>query len=215
MTIRHQIELETVFSIIVAASLSSFFVWRSNQNYQTQFHVAVPVIAANNTQTAIAPILDPVLKMDTASQVSPDGTKKLVMKTAHNTDGTLTYVFTTTDGSGTSEQQLYTATVKGSESMSIPFNTWSPDNRFLFIQKNGTQALVFKATGEPIAPGQAYFDVPDVFRERSINNTFHEATGWASPTLLIINTITADNSKGPSYWFEVPTKAIIQLSSQF
>ncbi len=215
MTIKNQIELETIFFIAAAAFLGIFFAWRNNQISRQQSHLAIPIVAENKTQTVIVPNSNPILKIDTASEISPDGTKKLDMKTTHNTNGTLTYVFTTTDELGANNQQLYTTIVKGSENMSIPFNTWSPDNQYLFIQKNGNNALVFKASGEPIASGQAYFDVPDLFKAQVKKDIFSRATGWASPTLLIINTITQDNTKGFSYWFEVPTKAIIQLATQF
>ena len=215
MTIRHQIELETISFVILAAFISSFFVLRSNQNFQQQFHINFPIIAGNSTQNVITPISNPVSKVDTASQISPDGTKMLIMKTTHNIDGTLTYVISAADGSGLNEKQLYTTKVKGSENMSVPFNAWSPDNKYLFVHKNGNDALVFRATGEPIASGQTYFDVGDLFREQNKKDMFSEATGWASETLLIVNTVKADNTKGSSYWFEVPSKAIIQLSSEF
>lgn len=213
MTLR-QIELETISFVIIAAFISSFFVWRNNQNFQSQFHVVVPIVAGSN-QNVITPASNPILKIDTATQISPDGTKMLIMKTTHNIDGTLTYVISAADGSGANERELYTTKVKGSESMSVPFNAWSPDNKYLFVHKNGNYALVFKATGEPIASNQTYFDVADLFRERNYKDTFSQATGWASPTLLIFNTIKQDGTKGYSYWFEVPSKAIIQLSSEF
>lgn len=215
MTTRHIIELEVVPFIIIAAFLSTFLVWQSNKNIQEQFHVSLPILAENKTQTVISPTFNPILKIDSASQVSPDGSKKLVMKTTHNTDGTLTYLFTTTDGLGTNEQQLYTTKIKRPENMSVPFNAWSPDNKYVFIKKNDNDALIFKATGEPIASGEAYLTVLDVFTERIKKDTISDVTGWASPTLLIINTTTLENTKGSSYWFEVPSKAIIQLASQF
>lgn len=215
MTIKHQIELETISFIFIAAFLSVFLVWRSNQSFQQQFHLAVPFVAENKTETVVTPISDKVLKIDIATQTSPDGTKKLIMKTTHNFDGTLTYVFSVTDKSAESKQVLYTERVKGSESMSIPFNTFSPDNKYLFIQKNGSNALVFKATGESVAADQEYFDVSGLFGEKIKQHIFSQATGWASPTLLVINTVTQNGTKGSSYWFEVPSKAILQLASEF
>lgn len=215
MTIKHQIEIETTSFVAVAAFLGIFFVWRSNEISRQQPHLVIPIVAENKTQTVIVPNSNPILKIDTASQISPDGTKMLIMKTTHNANGTLTYVFTTTDESGANSQQIYKTIVKGSENMSIPFNTWSPDNKYLFIQKNGDNALVFKASGEPIVSDQTYFDVSDLFKAQAKKDILSRVTGWASPTLLIINTITEDNTKGSSYWFEVPTKAIIQLATQF
>ena len=163
----------------------------------------------------IVPSLNPVLQIETASQISPDGTKNLKMKKIPDSDGSFAFVFTVMDGSGANEYALYTAKVQNPDNLSIPFNTWSPDNKYLYIQKNDNGALVFKATGEPITDGQTYFDVEEIFTGKVKNVTPKIVTGWASLTLLIVNTVKEDKSKGPSYWFEVPSKAIFQLSSQF
>lgn len=215
MTRRHQIELESVSFILIAIFSASFFVWKSNHNFQQQFYSDTPVIAENTFPKIVAPTLNPVLKIETSSQISPDGTRKLAMKKTHNTDGTLTYLFTVTDGTGSNEHEIYTTKSEGSENLNIPFNAWSPDDKYVFIQKNESDALVFKATGEPIIKDQEYFDVGDLFKEKIKNVTPTLVTGWASETLLIVNTQKEDATKGPSYWFEVPSKAIIQLSSAF
>lgn len=212
MTTKRQIELETIPFIILIIVISSFLVWESNQNSKMQLSTASPINTSHKT-VALAP--NPVLKVDTVSEMSPDGTKKLTMKTTHNPDGTLAYLFTSSDQLGANEAQVYTTRLKPPQSISIPFNAWSPDNRYLFIQKENGDALVFKATGEEIVPGQKYFDVGDLFLASSKKDIYQETTGWASPTLLIVNTTTQNNTKGSSYWFEVPSKAIIQLASEF
>ncbi|OGG12685.1 hypothetical protein A3D77_04175 [Candidatus Gottesmanbacteria bacterium RIFCSPHIGHO2_02_FULL_39_11] len=215
MTIRHQIEFETVFFLLVAIFLAGFFVWRSNQNLQNNLYAATPIISEGNTPKIIVPTLNPILKIETASQISPDGTKKLTMEKTHNRDKTVSYVFTTSDGDGNNPHEVYTTQLSGSEDLSLPFNTWSPDNKYVFIQKNEDNALVFKATGEPITNTATFFDIQDSFKEKDKKNVPSVTTGWASETLLIVNTIKEDGTKGPSYWFEVPGKAIMQLSSNF
>lgn len=220
MTTRHIIELETLSFVFAAAFLSAFLVWHNNKNFQEQFRASVPFNASNKIQTIISPMAlnpakNPIIKTETAEQISPDGTKKIIMKKTQNTDKTDTYVFTSTDGAGLGEKQLYTAKVENSETFDIPFNAWSPDNKYVFIIKNNNNALVFKATGEPVANSQPYFDVAQTFLEKGKKDTISEVTGWASETLLIVNTQTPENTKGPSYWFEVPSRAIIQLSSEF
>lgn len=137
------------------------------------------------------------------------------MTVTHNKDGALTNDFKTVDTSGDNLQTLYTATVSASESMRLPFNAWSPDDKYVFIEKNNGDALVFSATGEDIISGQKYIDVGDIFNATKRNDLYLETTGWASETLLIINTVTVDNAKAGSYWFEISSKAILQLSSQF
>lgn len=215
MTIRHQIELETLSFLSIAIFVGSFFVWRSNQNFQNQLRAVSPIVSENDTQKIIVPIAHPTLKIETASQTSPDGTKKLTMKKTYNSDGTSTFVFAVMDGSGENESNIYTTKIEASENFSIPFNTWSPDNKYVFIQKNDTDAWVLKANGQPITTDQTYIAVEELFMAKVKNAVLKEVTGWASATLLIVNTTKEDNTKGPSYWFEVPSKAIIMLSSRF
>lgn len=218
MTRAIKIELETVSVVTIVALASAFFVWHNQQNQPPQFYIAssMPVVATSPTPTVISsPSPTPQPQVTTTSQISPDGTKKVIMKVSQNGNKTQTYVFSTADGSGANEQPLYTTTLSGSDSMSIPFNTWSPDNRYLFIKKNATDALVFNASAAPFPNGEAYLDVTDTFKQKNIPNTVSDPTGWASPTLIIVNTTNQSNIKGPSYWFEVPSKAIIQLSTEF
>lgn len=214
MTTKQKVGIDILICVSAIILVSGYSVWRVKRSDQLS-----KVIVAGNTVRATVPVVsNPVLQTDIASQPTPDGKKKLLMEATHKKD-TSTYVFTTTDGSGGNLQPLFSKTVQASasasEGMSIPFNSWSPDNKYLFIQKNDGDAMVFKATGEEIVPGQLYFDVRDLFSAAGRKDTYEVTTGWASPTLLIVNTTTPDNTKGSSYWFEVPSKAIIQLSSQF
>lgn len=210
-TTRTQFEIETVSFIAFAVAVSMFFLWQNNQKYR-QFPIITPVV--NNTAEAV-PTKVPEEKVDVSSQISSDGTKKLIMKTAHNNTGTLTYAFSTADGSGDNEKEIYTTTLSGEETMNIPFNTWSPDNKYLFIQKGDRGFMVFKDSGEAFPDGQLFLDLTDLFAQRKTGHNLSEATGWGSETLIIINTAGEAEAKGPSYWFEVPSKAIIQLSTEF
>ncbi|MBI4089186.1 MAG: hypothetical protein HY424_00590 [Candidatus Levybacteria bacterium] len=209
LTLRHQLELETFFLITVTAAASLFFVLRNNS--QTQFNVSFKM--------PVAPIeIDASSKITTSSQISPDGTKKVIMKITKNDDDTSTYDFLTADENNANEQLVFTKILNSTQNMTIPFNTWSPDNKYFFIQENkgsNKSIFVFNAAGAPFATGETYLAASDLFKQKITENNFNEATGWASETLIIINTIKQDNSKGPSYWFEVPSKAVIQLSTEF
>jgi len=182
-------------------------------------HTGQKVVLGSSTSSVVAATSLPLLPSDNNSQLTPDGTRKLLMKTITSKNGAVTYIFTTTDWDGNNVAQIYTTTVPGSqiptEGMTIPFNTWSPDNKYVFLQKNNGDALVFDATGQDIAPDQQYFDVAGIFNAAGKKDTYYETTGWASETLLIVNTLTPEGTKGSSYWFEVPSKAIIQLSTEF
>lgn len=210
MKLTWKLNLEILGCVLLVVAASSFFVWHGN-NSSRPIQLSNPIIAEAEMQNDTENL---VSQVDTASQIAPDGTKKLVMNTSHNKDGSLYYVFTTTDGSGKNEQPLY-ATTSATESFQLPFNAWSPDDKYLFIEKNNGDALVFNASGEEIIEGQKYLDVENLFTAAGKKDIYKVTTGWASPTLLIVNTSTPENKKGSSYWFEVPSKAIMQLSSGF
>ncbi len=211
MTTLRQIELESIFLISIVAAASLFFVIQRNN--QGQFNAPSMRIASLSL-----PLATPAPEQNVFSQISPDGTKKVVMKVMQGSDNTKTYDFSTVDGNDANEQRVFTKTFDSSSSMVIPFNTWSPDNKYFFIHKNtgdNKSVFAFKASGVAFSQAEEYFDVTDLFRKKETGYNFSEATGWASESLIIVNTTKDDSSKGPSYWFEIPSKAVIQLSTEF
>lgn len=211
ISFKHQIELEGIFLVTLVIVGSIFYVSYKN-NHKQQFNVDLSTPAA----PAVAEVT--ALKTTISSQISPDGTKEVVMRVTENSDKTRTYNFSTADENGANEMHIFTKIMDSPSEMSIPFNTWSPDNQYFFIQENagGTKSVfVFKATGEQFSDTEKYLNATASFSEANTGNIFDEATGWASETLIIINTKKQDGTKGFSYWFEVPSKAIIQLSTEF
>ena len=211
ISLKHQIELEAIFLVMIVAVASISFVMYKN-NYRPQFNVSLntPVVSV------VADV--PPSKATISSQISPDGTKKVIMKVTQNTDNTKTYDFSVVDVNSSSEQHIFTQILDSLGSMTIPFNTWSPDDQYFFIQQNtksNKSVFVFKATGTQFAGGEIYLDVTDSFKKANTENNFSEATGWASESLIIINTLKQNSTKGSSYWLEVPSRAIIQLSTEF
>lgn len=209
MTTLRKIELESILLISIVAAVSFFFVVQRNN----QFNVSVVSI---NSPLAVNPTQAPM--QNVFSQISPDGTKKVIMKIARNKDDTQTYSFYTSDDSSANEQLIFSKTLDKTKYMTIPFNTFSSDNKHFFIQENaaGSKSIfAFKVSGVAFSEGEEYFDVTDLFKSKNTGNNFSEATGWASESLIIINTTKADGKKGPSYWFEIPSRAVIQLATEF
>lgn len=170
---------------------------------------------------AVAPTVSPTPRLlapspleITTTQPSPDGTKMLSMNTMRTTSGASECIFTTMDNTKENKKQIYKELLP-CEAFTIPFNAWSPDNSYLFIQKKSGEVLVFTRTGETITPTEQFMNVKDIFSQTERKDRYDVVTGWASPTLLIVNTVTPDGAKGSSYWFEIPSKAIIQLSGDF
>ncbi len=146
---------------------------------------------------------------------SADGTVKLVMKAQLAKDGTANYTFTASEITGNNSHIILSKTVGAGESMSIPYNSWSPDNKLVFIQyTNGStvEYFVMKGSGESWPGGEQYFTLRAEFEKKDNGLSVTDATGWASNTLVIFTTAKEDGVNGPNYWFEVPSKAFIQLA---
>ena len=153
------------------------------------------------------------------SQSSSDGTRQLIMTATLNSDGTHTYTFSTTDDSHQDKQFVFTKTLDQTRTMAIPFNSWSPDNKYFFILEQtagkDTATLVFPSSGVPFSTGEKYLDASDIFTKKGTGHRFDQATGWASNSLILINTTSDSGTKGPSYWLELPSLAVIRLSTTF
>ena len=155
---------------------------------------------------------------ETASQTSSDGKLQLTLKT-HSTAGTKTYSYVvapTTDSSN--NLAILTDTVDGDTVYTIPYNTFSTDNKYLFVEKSVKgmkHVLIFKTSGEPFAGREQSIDVRALFSAYTSDYAFSEVTGWASETLLIIRSVKADSTSGPSYWLNVSTRSFTRLSNRF
>ena len=146
---------------------------------------------------------------------SPDGEMNLIMRaTANNSE--ITYTFSVEDKDKKGKKTIFTKSLSQEFSMSLPPNSWSPDNKYVFIKQTSPQSFsdyfVFKADGEPFAGGEEYISVVPAFNSKVTNYTLSEVTGWDSPSLLHIFTDNGNNEQGPSYWFGIPGGWTSQLS---
>lgn len=146
---------------------------------------------------------------------SGDGKMKLAMRVERHSPPVFSLY--TSEINGDNQKLIFTKTNTASVTgeLSIPPNAWSPDNKYVFVQETGGDTgvnyFVFKANGEPFANGEQYLNIAKTWQERKIGYLMRDATGWASPSLVIVRTSKEDGSRGHSYWFEVPSKAILQL----
>lgn len=150
----------------------------------------------------------------TTFQTSSDGTRKVIINSTTNLDGSTTYNVTTDSSSNI----IFSKTLPEGSSISIPYNTWSPDNTYFYIEENdGTQLkyMVFNGTGETFTNGQAFLDLTGVFAQDDPNSVLSTASGWASDNLIIILTKNSDGSEGTSYWFGVPDESVTPLATLF
>ncbi|OGD62162.1 hypothetical protein A2160_01250 [Candidatus Beckwithbacteria bacterium RBG_13_42_9] len=147
---------------------------------------------------------------------SGDGTVTLISKVESKPDQSQDYSFFVANLSGNdqTERLIFTRTLAAGGNISLPGNSWSPDNKYLFLkekdQTGSINFLVLKASGEAFADGEQYLDVISQFSQKMPGYLLQDATGWASPTLLNITTMTENGTKkGPSYWLEVTSGAIL------
>lgn len=162
-----------------------------------------------------SPTSIPEAFVTTTEMPSIDGKATLVLK--KTTQGSeIEYSIATIDTDGELVEVM--SEIVTDVEYTLPFNSWSPDNTYFFIEKRsptGLENLVFRADGETIREDEKSINATTVFYEKIEEMTIEEITGWASPTLLIANTVSTQNDTRVSYWIEIPSKAVIRLGTYF
>jgi len=142
---------------------------------------------------------------------SPDGSVTLSMKIAKNDSG-VTYSFLT------SGRIIFEKIVNPSISFSIPANTWSPDNKYVFLKEVGpayVNFFVLLAAKDSSQQDDQTASIAELFAKKYPNLTIEDVTGWGGINLVIVNSNNTDGSRGPSFWFDAPSHSFIQLSTRF
>lgn len=148
---------------------------------------------------------------------APDGKLILTMKEEKGKENII-YSFKVTTNADGLWKEIFTSTVPAETTMEIPRNTFSPDGKYVFLKETAfgeTHYLVLSTSGTPLTKDGQTLDITGRFGEKYPDYVITEATGWGGVGLIVFNTSKKDGSRGPSFWFEVPSGAFIQLSSQF
>ncbi|PIZ61999.1 hypothetical protein COY16_05445 [Candidatus Roizmanbacteria bacterium CG_4_10_14_0_2_um_filter_39_13] len=146
---------------------------------------------------------------------SPDGAQSLSMERQENGND-FKYSFHILDEG--LREFLYTKELSSSRNMTIPYNTWSPDNKYFFLKESGLvqdEYYVFHATGENFPNLSQYINVQELFNEKIDGYEITEVTGWADPVLLIVNTQEEDGDSKVSFWLDVRSQSFIKLGTYF
>lgn len=141
---------------------------------------------------------------------SSDGSMKLVMKKEISSNQA-SYLFSSSDIVGKNSLTIFTETLATDSALLLPPNSWSPDNKFLYIEKRTSQSFntfVFKARGGSFAKDEEYLDVGSLLVKSKPTYQLTNATGWVSPTLLQVEAQKENGSK-TSYWFSVETSGFL------
>ena len=79
---------------------------------------------------------------DLTSVTSPDGLMTLTMKKEKAQDG-ITYTFLTTYSKTGIQNNIFTKTVSSGDTLSIPANTFSPDDKYIFLKEENSGQIDF------------------------------------------------------------------------
>ncbi len=140
---------------------------------------------------------------------APDGKNKLVAKEEKTKEGVV-YSFSVINEATGVSKDIFTKSVPTGTVISIPFNTFSPDDKYIFLKEEnptGTTYLV------PI--GDQTFDIVALFAAKYPDFKVTDVTGWGGMTLIVVNTDKASGGQGPSFWFDVTSKSFIRLNNRF
>jgi hypothetical protein len=207
---KHQSKLIIIFCLLVSAVVVYFGLYPKLQISNT---MPSPV----PTPTSKPPV--PVAKASQSeSVVSSDGGMTLDTMKLTNDKGSTAYTFLVTSKAGGVQKGIFSKTEPAGTTLSVPANTFSPDDKYIFLKESSSSAtgyFVLTSSGLPITKDVQTLDFSGLFAAKYSNYVITEATGWAAPTLIVINTNKTDDSLGPSFWFNVTSKSFIPLSERF
>lgn len=203
--------IEVLITVALIASLIVFGLFqRKDSQTQPLYSKPIPVAAIPS------PTYIPSPRVHTFEMESPEGSKTLTVERVDSSGLPLHSVFVHTKSDQTGQRIMNSSTLY--QSLSIPFNTWSPDTVYFFLKEKTPHEedyLVFRSSGELFSDDARALSVRQLFREKVEGYTIEDVTGWAGPTLLVVNTKAVDGDTKVSFWFDVPNQTFIQLGTYF
>lgn len=164
----------------------------------------------------LSPTTIPLPQMSVSSMDSPEGSKMLTLERVERAGSASYTVFITAKADSARTEILNYAT--NYQDLSIPYNTWSPDLVYFFLKEraNGLDDyLVFRSSGDLFVNDIRALSIQQQFKEKVQGYEIEDVTGWAGPTLLLVNTKEAAGSGKVSFWFDVPSQTFMQLGTYF
>ena len=147
---------------------------------------------------------------------SSDGKINLEMKQQKNTD-TITWTLTAKKDEEAANT-IWWQTLAADNMISIPFNTVSPDNKYMFLKQSGpdkNRYLVLTTSGKSLNSGAQTVEFAELFETKHPEYIITEVTGWGGMNLIVFNTDKVTGGIGPSFWFDLSGKSFILLSNRF
>ncbi len=196
-----------IFALVAIAILTGFnlYLGRSKQT----FPQGTQPNAEKYPETQI--IITPVEASEPTLKGSPDGKLTLSARMIKSKGG-VTYTFSV------SGKEIFIKTVDPSTIISIPYNTWSPNGKYIFLKEEGPAgARFFVLSAQTLSSDQndKTADITDLFAKKYPDLKIKDITGWGGVNLVIVNSLKNGGERGPSFWFEMPDHSFIQLSMRF
>jgi len=201
----------TLVGVTLVTGVVFFTLVRNNKPMsQSVFSAPIPTISMVPTQI-------PSYNAQVSSMDSPEGSKTLVLQKIQDSKGATYSAFVSSKSDEPAQQVFYEPTFD-SKILSIPFNTWSPDNAYVFLKETTPTIdnyLVFQSSGNSFSNDVPYLSIQELFKKNVPDYTIEDITGWAGPNLLIVNAKLIEEDKKVSFWFELPSQSFIQLGTYF
>lgn len=199
----------TVF-IIAFALVAYALVFSSSKKAQLQQQSQPQVIAQTFAEVKPSP--------KTTTILAPDGKMDLVVKEEKSGDSMID-TFTVSDASGGPQTQIYSETLPQGTTITIPYNTFSPDNKYIFLRRTDSSGFTYfalRTDGKSVVGTEQTVDFVSLFKEKySAEYTITDVTGWGGMTLIVINVNKTDGSQGLSFWYDVASNSFIPLATRF
>jgi hypothetical protein len=183
----------------------------------------VGIVTLGKSQKASSSLAAPVEMLAPAKTVKPSALPSTV--TVESPDGKMVLTIISTKNGGNTVwtvsadgREILNETLPAEADITIPFNTFSPDNKYIFLQKTVGGSIsypVLSTGGADISKDGQQAEIAGLFAAKFPEYKITSATGWGGINLVVFNTQKTDGSPGPSFWFEVPSHAFIRLSNTF
>lgn len=200
----------TILAIVAITAIGLVFVLNSQIQKSKEAPPSLPKVTSYAPREAKA---NPNQETEVGS---PDGKMTLIVKEEKGKEAA-TFIFLVTIKATGIQKEIYRE-VGEDGSITIPFNTFSPDNKYFFLKKEvggKTSYFVLSTAGIPLTKDSAFMEFSNSFENAYPDYNIDEATGWGGLSLIVINTKKVNGGEGPSFWVDVPSGKFTQLSSHF
>ncbi|MBI2268558.1 MAG: hypothetical protein HYU80_03935 [Candidatus Blackburnbacteria bacterium] len=177
---------------------------------------SLPLSLRPTPVSVVTPSPTPVLPK-VVDTIAPDMKQTLIMK-EEQSGNSVTHTFLTQGEKDETAKQIFAKTVNLPQTITIPFNTWSPGgNKYLFLKETseGENSYIVIALEKLFSSNLQSVNVGEMFMKKYSDYKITDVTGWAAPTLLVVNTDNMDGTVGPSFWLDVSSLSFIKLSTRF